>query len=77
MNQYQKFSIFLFRLIGAVVSAVGIMGPLDIGIMLDLGYDTKIYSQEQWAASITWTIFGILLIVCSKPLGRLIGDGLG
>ena len=76
MNQYQKLAALLIRLFGAVITIVGIMGPMYIGFLLALGKAAPTYGPERWTGSIVWAIAGILLIVFSLKLGQLFGRGL-
>jgi hypothetical protein len=76
MNNYQKTAAFILRIAGCVLAFVGAMGPTYIACMRALGRTTPEYSSDRWAASIMWSVGGVVLVLLSKPLGRLLGRGL-
>lgn len=77
MNQYQNLAALLFRLSGAYIVIVGILGPLYIGFLVVFGKEGPDYGYDRWVGSMLWAIAGILLLLFSKFLGRLFGRGLG
>lgn len=74
MNQSQRLAALILRLVGFAVAFIGIEGPVYAGIAY-LVAGTKI-AGERWAGSGVWAVCGILLVLVSKPLGRLIGSDL-
>jgi hypothetical protein len=76
LNSYQKAGTWVMRLVGAVITAGGVMGTLWAGIAHALGVQIQEYSAERWLGSAMWAIGGVVLVLASKPIGRLLGRGL-
>jgi hypothetical protein len=76
MNVYQKTATFMLRIVGCALAVVGALGPAYIGFLRAIGRDAPQYSSERWAGSVLWGVGGLLLVLLSKPLGRLLGRGL-
>ena len=76
MNVYQKTAAFLLRIVGGTLAVVGALGPAYIGLLRAIGRDAPAYPSERWAGSLLWGVSGLLLVLLSKPLGRLLGRGL-
>ena len=74
MDQSQKLAVMMLRFIGGAIALLGIAGPL-YAIIAYLFVGTKL-PGERWIASVVWTIAGVLLVVFSKQIGRLLGRGL-
>jgi hypothetical protein len=76
MNSYQKFAVFFLRFAGFIIAAIGFMGPLFLAVMKVIGEQMPPFGIERWAGSIAWGIGGVLMVLVSGPLGRLLGRGL-
>ena len=76
MNSYQKLGTFLSRLIGSVVALVGFVGPLHYGASRLIGASALEYATDRFLGSLMWAISGVILILFSKGIGRLLGGGL-
>jgi hypothetical protein len=76
MNEYQKVGVLIVRLAGAIVAVFGLVGPLYAILARAIGHHVPDYSADRWIGSITWAVGGIVLMLVSKPLGRLFGRGL-
>lgn len=76
MNTYQKTGAFMARVGGTIIAVIGVLGPVYVVLSMALGRDVPEYPEDRWAGSIAWTILGLLLVLFSKPFGRLIGRGL-
>jgi hypothetical protein len=75
MNRYQIFSVFIIRLLGGLSFLVGVLGVSAISIHQI--YPTSVQSGFQKLPSeIFYTLFGIVLYLVSKPIGRLLGRDL-
>jgi hypothetical protein len=74
MNAYQKAATLVLRLVGSALAAIGAIGPIAIAATKAIGQDSP--SSGRWAGSAMWFIGGILLILLSKTLGRMLGSGL-
>ena len=64
------------RIVGCVLSLVGVMGPLYITILQIAGQPAPTYPRERWMGSLTWIVGGVVLFLASKPIGRRLGGGL-
>ena len=76
MNQYQRAAALVIRILGSVLIAWAVVGPLYVVILWALWHVPPVYSKDHWSASLWWGSMGALLIALSKPLGRLLGRGL-
>jgi NADH:ubiquinone oxidoreductase subunit 6 (subunit J) len=63
-------------LFGSIIAIAGAIGPFYIAVMTAFVGETQSYEYDRWAGSVVWLIGGILLIIFSIPLGRLLGRGL-
>jgi hypothetical protein len=76
MNTFQKFGIFLVRLIGSAICVRGAVGPVTALINVLAGIQAPAIETRQWLGSAEWIVFGILLVLISKPAGTYLGEGL-
>lgn len=76
MNQYQRLSAFLLRVIGGVLLISAVAGPVTIALLCAFRRPITAYPPERWAACVVWAVAGTTLILASKRLGRLLGAGL-
>jgi hypothetical protein len=76
MNSYQKLGVFLVRLVAV---AMIVMGAFDVTYFVfhdGLG-TVGIMASATCRAGAAWLIFAGILLLTSKPLGHLMGLGLG
>ncbi|PYQ63180.1 MAG: hypothetical protein DMF53_10905 [Acidobacteria bacterium] len=76
MNSFQKAGVLIIRFMGAIIAAVGLLGPLYAAFTKAIGKHVPDYPDERWIGSIVWAVGGIVLVFAAKPLGRLLGRGL-
>ncbi len=76
MNHYQKMAIFAVRVAGVTMAAVGAMGPITIAVSDVLGRGLPKHPAERWTGSLSWVIWGIVLVLLANRIGRLLGKGL-
>ena len=74
MNFYQRLGVFLTRIIGLFVAIIGAMGLFDYLVGRVQGSPNP---SERLGAAFTWTAVGVVVFALGKPLGRLLGGGLG
>jgi hypothetical protein len=74
MNHYQKLAGLGFRLIGIVLSGLGVMWFIFWALRLFSQNDSPAENQSGavfWSA-VFYTLFGVALFLLSKPLGKFI-----
>jgi hypothetical protein len=76
MNPYQKAATIALRLFGGLIAVRGASGPVYIAFDRAISGNWPTYESDRWAASAIWLVGGALLMLLSKPLGRLFGSGL-
>jgi hypothetical protein len=76
MNAYQKAATFVLRIVGCVLTVVGATGPSYVLCVGLISGNSPQYPLERWVASIVWTAGGVVLVLLSKLIGRLLGHGL-
>jgi len=77
MNAYQKTAIFILRIAGCVLVVVGVMGLIYvIAAVRATGQGPNTDSSDRLVASLVWLGGGLVMLLLSKPIGRLLGRGL-
>jgi hypothetical protein len=76
MTEHQKLAALILRIIGAGWTVLIIIGLSMIGIESALGVQVRHYPTHTIIGNITYIVMGVLLVLLSKPLGKLLGRGL-
>ena len=75
MNAYQKAATLALRMFGSLVALHGASGPIYIVVDRAIGESWRDV-PGRWSASAIWLVAGVVLVLLSKPLGRLFGSRL-
>jgi hypothetical protein len=75
MNPYQKFGIFLARVVGTVVVLMGGVSLFYAAVLKGFGRLPHL-TVEQWVSNSIWTVGGIVLLLGGNLLGRFLGRDL-
>lgn len=76
MNHYQKIAIVLVRTAGAAAAAVGMLGFVYGTTLVMRGAPLSPDQAERYGSSVWYVVFGLVLFLVARPLGRLLGRGL-
>jgi hypothetical protein len=77
MNHYQKVGTVLIRAAGIATAALGVFGFLyGVGLMVR-GIQLTAEQADRFGGSVWYVVFGVVLYLLGRPLGRLVGRGLG
>ena len=76
MNDRQKLAALLLRIVGGGWSALIIVGFTMRFVEKAFGVSIQEYPTHTILGNVFYIVGGILLVVFSKPLGRLLGRGL-
>lgn len=76
MNHYQKVAIVLVRGAGAAAVAVGLLGFVYGTALVARGTSLSPEQAERFGSSVWYIVFGLVLFLLGRPLGRLLGRGL-
>jgi hypothetical protein len=75
MNHYQKLAVLLVRCAGAAIAALGLFGAI-YGFVVSVGAELRPDQAERFHASFWYVLFGLVLFLLGRPLGRWLGRGL-
>jgi len=77
MNAYQKTATFVLRIAGCALAAIGAMGLIYVvAAVRATGQAPSTDSSDRLVASLVWLGGGLVMLLFSKPIGRLLGRGL-
>ena len=76
MTSYQRIATLILRLLGAVWTAFFAFGWSLYFIEMALGVEVQRYPTHTIIGNAAYVALGLLVIVMSKPLGRLVARGL-
>lgn len=79
MNHYAKLATVVTRLVGALLTLIGVMGMVFWfvgGLLLDKTSPELAWQSARVLSAAIFLIVGILIYIAGKPVGRLIGKGL-
>ena len=76
MNDRQKLAALLLRLIGGGFAVLDTFFISFWYVEHLLGVATRDYPFHTFVGNVIYILFGLLLVLVSKPLGRLLGRGL-
>lgn len=76
MTSYQRIATLVLRLLGTVWAVFFAFGWSLYFIEMALGVDVQRYPTHTIIGNAAYVALGLLVIVISKPLGRLIARGL-
>jgi len=76
MNHYQKIATVLVRAAGAAAAAVGVLGFVYGTVLVARGTSLSPDQAERYGSSVWYVVFGLMLFLLARPLGRLLGRGL-
>jgi hypothetical protein len=77
MNRYANLGVLIFRTIGVVMFAIGLMGVLYYALSVWVSSSTG--DTEGSARAIASPFYmgaGLIMFLVGKPLGKLVGKGL-
>jgi len=73
MNHYQKLATVLVRGAGLGMVALGLFGLVYGMAFIASGTALSPAQMERFRAGLWWSVFGAVLFVLGRPLGRLLG----
>lgn len=76
MTEHQKLAVLLLRIVGAGWATLIFVGLSMFGIESLLGVQVQHYPAHTVIGNVAYVVVGVLLVLLSKPLGRLLGRGL-
>ena len=76
MNHYQKVATVLIRAAGVTTVALGVFGLLYGMGLMSRGVHLTAEQADRFGASVWYVVFGVVLYLLGRPLGRLVGRGL-
>jgi hypothetical protein len=76
MTSYQRIATLVLRLLGTVWAAFFAFGWSLYFIEMAFGVDVQRYPTHTIIGNAAYVALGLLVIVISKPLGRLVARGL-
>ena len=76
MTSYQRIATLVLRLLGTVWAAFFAFGWSLYFIEMAFGVDVQRYPTRTIIGNAAYVALGLLVIVISKPLGRLVARGL-
>ncbi|MBB4125840.1 hypothetical protein GGR77_001111 [Xanthomonas translucens] len=76
MTDYQKLAALLIRIIGTGLAGLMVISFIFYGIEKLAGLPTRTTTAHLFAVDGWYLFIGIILVITSKRLGRLLGAGL-
>jgi len=76
MTSYQLIATLVLRLVGTVWAAFFAFGWSLYFIEMAFGVEVQRYPTHTVIGNVAYVVLGLLVIVISRPLGRLIARGL-
>ena len=76
MGHYQRLAVFLVRCFAMAMAALGVFGAVYGMMLLAFGTAPRPDQTERLYASFWYVLFGLVLFLLGRPLGRLLGGGL-
>lgn len=76
MTSYQRIAALILRLVGIIWTMFFIFGWSVYLAELSLGVEVQRYPMHTIIGNVAYVVLGLLVIVFSRPLGRLIVRGL-
>jgi hypothetical protein len=76
MTEHQKLAVLILRIVGAGWATLIAVGLSMLGIESALGVEVRHYSALTVIGNIAYIVLGLLLVLLSKPLGKLLGRGI-
>ena len=76
MTEHQKLAVLILRIIGAVWATVIVAGLSMLGIESAMGIPVRHYPAHAVIGNIAYVVMGLLVVLLSKPLGKLLGRGI-
>ena len=76
MTSYQRIATLVLRLLGTVWAVFFAFGLSLYFIEMALGVEVQRYPMHTIIGNAAYVALGLLVIVASKPLGRLVARGL-
>jgi hypothetical protein len=79
VNVYQKVGILVMRLLGTLVTLVGLMGLAYFAVhLVSSSRDSGASPTDRGSGimSLVWAAVGPLLVAYARPIGRRLGSGL-
>jgi hypothetical protein len=73
VNHYQKIATVLVRGAGITALALGLLGLLYGAVLQARGVSLTVEQAERFGSSVWYVMFGLILFVLGRPLGRLLG----
>jgi hypothetical protein len=77
LNSYQKLATFILRLVAAVWTAFLVLSWSMYVVEAVAGVNVQHYPAHTVIGNMAYIVVGLLVLLFSKPLGRLLGRGLG
>lgn len=76
MTEHQKLAVLILRIIGAGWVTLIVVGLSMLGIESAMGVPVQHYPAHTVMGNIAYIVMGLLLVLLSKPLGKLLGRGI-
>jgi hypothetical protein len=76
MTEHQKLATLILRIIGAGWATLIVVGFSMLGIESAMGVQVQHYPTQTVLGNVAYIVMGLLLVLLSKPLGKLLGRGL-
>ena len=76
MTSYQRIAMLALRLIGAIWTAFFVFVWGIYLVEMVFGMEVQRYPLHTVIGNMAYVVFGLLLMILSRPLGRLIARGL-
>ncbi|WP_185815622.1 hypothetical protein [Xanthomonas sp. SS] len=76
MTEYQKLAALLIRMVGAGLAGLMVLSFIFFGVEKLAGLTTRAMTAHLFAADGCYLFVGIIMVVTSKRIGRLLGAGL-
>ena len=77
LNLYQKLATFILRLVAGVWTAFLVLSWCMYAVESFAGVSVSHYPAHTVIGNMAYVVVGLLVLFFSKPLGRLLGRGLG
>ena len=74
MNTFQKVGVFISRLVGAAIAAIGAMGLVYAALVVKGTLAAS--PRASFGSSLVWLVAGAVVCVVAGPAGKLLGRGL-
>lgn len=76
LNAHQKLAVIVLRLVAALWTAFIVLGWSMYAVEAAVGVEVQHYPEHTIIGNMAYIAFGVLVLVFSMPLGRLLGRGL-